>query len=86
MLYRKPSKVLGFPLFCKGKKLEKALFEGFSLCVRNMAAWRGVYCAGGLMIYFKKMIYALSAYPKIPKWRRKNPGECFNAGFFRRLG
>jgi hypothetical protein len=19
-----------------------------------------------------------SAYPKIPKWRRKNPGECFN--------
>jgi hypothetical protein len=20
----------------------------------------------------------LSAYPKIPKWRRKNPGECFN--------
>jgi hypothetical protein len=27
-----------------------------------------------------------SAYPKFPKWRRKNPGECFNAGFFRRLG
>ncbi|MDR1641328.1 MAG: hypothetical protein LBT59_16685 [Clostridiales bacterium] len=27
-----------------------------------------------------------SAYPKIPKWQRKNPGERFNAGFFRCLG
>ncbi|MDR2750288.1 MAG: hypothetical protein LBC41_06480 [Clostridiales bacterium] len=67
MLYRKPSKVLGFPLFCKGQKLEKALFEGFSLCVRSMAAWRGVYCAGGLMIYFKKMIYALYNVLNPPK-------------------
>jgi hypothetical protein len=29
---------------------------------------------------------SLSAYPKIPKWQRKNPGESFNAGFFRCLG
>jgi hypothetical protein len=28
----------------------------------------------------------LRAYPKIPKWQRKNPGESFNAGFFRCLG
>ncbi|MDR1639011.1 MAG: 4'-phosphopantetheinyl transferase superfamily protein [Clostridiales bacterium] len=27
-----------------------------------------------------------SAYPKIPYWCRKSPGECFNAGLFRHLG
>jgi hypothetical protein len=31
-------------------------------------------------------ILQLRAYPKIPKWHRKNPGERFNAGFFRCLG
>jgi hypothetical protein len=34
--------------------------------------------------------YALSgeikAYPKIPYWCRKSPGERFNAGLFRHLG
>jgi hypothetical protein len=36
---------------------------------------------------FGALGYALiRAYPKIPKWHRKNPGECFNAGFFRCLG
>jgi hypothetical protein len=28
----------------------------------------------------------LSAYPKIPYWCRKSPGECFNAGLLRHLG
>jgi probable glucitol transport protein GutA len=32
------------------------------------------------------MWLVFGAYPKIPKWQRKNPGESFNAGFFRCLG
>jgi hypothetical protein len=36
--------------------------------------------------WIRRLFGALRAYPKIPKWQRKNPGESFNAGFFRCLG
>jgi hypothetical protein len=40
---------------------------------------------GHIWAYLQKRLVQ-RAYPKIPKWHRKNPGECFNAGFFRCLG
>ncbi|MDR1642052.1 MAG: hypothetical protein LBT59_20380 [Clostridiales bacterium] len=37
-------------------------------------------------VFTLSLCHCFSAYPKIPKWQRKNPGERFNAGFFRCLG